>query len=83
MVIYPLLNKYKKKLNNWIIHKDRVLFIHGKEGTGKSTLANHLLKDYERRIRNGVKVNYYHTLNEKRLWNSKKKVILIEGFVSL
>tara|TARA_B100000073_G_scaffold334349_1_gene326816 strand:- start:33 stop:1154 length:1122 start_codon:yes stop_codon:yes gene_type:complete len=46
MVIYPLLNKYKKKLNNWIIKKDKVLFIHGKEGTGKSTLANHLLKDY-------------------------------------
>jgi hypothetical protein len=46
MVIYPLSNKYKKKLNNWIIKKDKVLFIHGKEGTGKSTLANHLLKDY-------------------------------------
>ena len=45
-----IINKLNKKtfLNKWIngLYKEKSIIIHGKPGTGKSTLANYILKDF-------------------------------------
>ena len=46
MYKYPLSSKQKTITHSWISNKDKPLLIIGKPGTGKSTLANQLLKDY-------------------------------------
>ena len=43
---YPLSSKSCKVVNQWKDEKSKPLFIYGFPGTGKTTLANHLLKDY-------------------------------------
>lgn len=46
MVVYPLSKQQKLIVSTWLSTKDKPLLISGLPGTGKSTLATHLLKDY-------------------------------------
>lgn len=46
MVLYPLSKKQKDIVKIWLSKKDKPLFIVGDTGTGKTCLANELLKKY-------------------------------------
>ena len=46
MVLYPLSKHQKQIVGEWLLKKDKPLFISGSTGTGKSCLARELLKQY-------------------------------------
>jgi hypothetical protein len=55
MVLYPLSSSQKGLLDTWLTQKDKPLCIYGNPGTGKTTLATYLLRDYH-----SIIISYEH-----------------------
>ena len=74
-------------INKWIINKNKLLFITGKPGTGKTKLLNEIIKDYEsieiESINKFTISNIEYIFNTNNIeamvmHNNKKKIVYIE-----